>query len=1110
MSQILFAPQVHCTYADLALIVGNASFLWERLDSKCFAINKEQTNELEINRRCNRWCQVVGLGNWNILQKRLQWEGLNLDQVRPYLGTVQLQPNQPLPKWARTLEQIIRTATQFTPEAESFLPTDAQNPVPFEDIFLPVIKVARQQLLTRLSSPQLTQDHLPLSILTESAYRSLEGSLLKQLARLCTKTLRFEFSQVCPFGQNLLNLFGQETQSSQNKTYYTKFVNQLLQDGLFAFFQKYPVLGRLVATAVNFWVESTAEFLQRLERDQVSIQRVFSSKAVNLQKSDRKLTSLGKVAEIQSSLSDPHNEGRSVILLTFASGLKLVYKPKILELEVAFNQFLSWCNQHSQLLDFKVIQVLSRTHYGWVEYVEHQPCTDEAAAERFYQRSGMLLCVLYVLKGTDCHNENVIANGEHLVLIDMETLLHPEANPIEDSLAFQEFDTTATQHLLDSVLRTGLLPSWEFSADRKVAYDMSGLGSTEPQQAPRKVPRWQAINTDNMHLRYEFATMPIEKNVPRLGNTALSANDYQGQITAGFEQMYRFLMSNKDKLLAPDSPLAAMQAQQVRFVFRATQVYFTIQQNSLAPNHLKHGVNYSIELDHLSRAFLVAQEKPNVWSILSAELQAMQQLDIPFFTASTASNELSVEGYSSISHYFERPSYQDVLNQLQALSESNLAQQVAIIQSSFYAKVAQTSSREHEQWNIESLPLLNSEQLIEKARAIAAELETRAMLNFDGSVNWIGLSYVPEADRFQLQVLSDSLYDGRCGIALFLAALSQVTGDRHFHDLALQTLQSLRQQIQTTDLYLQQRIARRTGLGAATGLGSMVYTFVKISQFLKDETLLRDAQALADWITPELITADKQFDIIGGAAGAILGLLSLYRVTGKTTVLEKAIACGQHLLSHQISYEGLPQAWQTFGEKPLTGFSHGAAGISYALLQLYAITQDRVYYDAALEGIEYERRVFSQSNANWPDFRRGQLSFPSQWCHGATGIGIARLGGLSIFATEAIKQDIEVALTRTQMHPNTEVDHLCCGNFGRIELLLVAAQKLDRQELQTTARQKAAWVVARAEQTGGYQLFGNLPNSVFNPCFFQGTAGIGYELLRLAVPEALPSVLLWE
>ena len=89
-------------------------------------------------------------------------------------------------------------------------------------------------------------------------------------------------------------------------------------------------------------------------------------------------------------------------------------------------------------------------------------------------------------------------------------------------------------------------------------------------------------------------------------------------------------------------------------------------------------------------------------------------------------------------------------------------------------------------------------------------------------------------------------------------------------------------------------------------------------------------------------------------------------------------------------------------------------------------------------------------------------------------------------------------------------DPLYNGNLGCCELLLLEAEQLSRPELLKMSQQRAAWVVARAKQAGGYQLFANLPNHVFNPSFFQGTAGIGYELLRLAHPEALPSVLLWE
>ena len=90
------------------------------------------------------------------------------------------------------------------------------------------------------------------------------------------------------------------------------------------------------------------------------------------------------------------------------------------------------------------------------------------------------------------------------------------------------------------------------------------------------------------------------------------------------------------------------------------------------------------------------------------------------------------------------------------------------------------------------------------------------------------------------------------------------------------------------------------------------------------------------------------------------------------------------------------------------------------------------------------------------------------------------------------------------------MDHPCCGNMGRAELLLSAGQRLARPEWEEAARANAWRVVSRAERTGGFVLHPMLPREVDNPGFFQGTAGIGYELLRMAHPDLLPSVLMWE
>ncbi|MBW4598388.1 MAG: type 2 lantipeptide synthetase LanM family protein [Calothrix sp. FI2-JRJ7] len=1114
------------TQLDLANIVVNASYLSERIDNELFKINAIPPNKETLSlERLEHWCRVVAGGNWEKFQKRLQWAEWNIDTVRLSINSVCLKDSQTLPDWAITLSEVIQTAESFLDEfkidakgeLKSQIPIDPENPLPFEDLLLPACFVARHKLLNCLGSGSLSPSCLPLELLDEKAYLAMERNLLSTLVHICEKSLEYEFSRSRPFGQSLLNVLLKDTKLNKNKTYYQAFVQKLLQDGMLTFFQKYPVLGRLLATQINFWVEATTEFLQRLKADLPNIQQTLANceSTVN--------TKLGKVIEIKLNLSDPHKGGRCVIALTFESGLKLVYKPRNLGLEFAYNQFLNWCNEQGVLLPFKVIKVINCQTYGWMEYVEQLPCSDEVAAQHFYQRAGMLLCLLYTLGAADCHYENLIACGEHLVLVDMEALMHHEQKHLEDFPQATAMMAVNEQFWKDSVLRTGLLPRWDINQDKGIAYDISGLGSVDRQPSPWRVLQWESVNTDNMHQVYQTKTMPVGKNVPVLNGVSLSPNNYLEDLVEGFGQMYRFLLKQRQFLLAKSSPLTALSNQQVRFIFRPTKVYATVLQKTLAPEFLRNGIDRSIELDILARAFVVTENKPNAWPILASELRAMEQLDIPYFGANSGSNALSIGVEQPIEQYFVAPSYTQVILRLQKFDQTNFARQVAIIRETFYARVARESlgtkqisadstfvAADSSTYNI-----LTNEQLLTSACNIASEIEAHAIREADGSVYWMGLNYIPNVERFQFQLLDESLYNGNCGIALFIAALADLKSCSSFHDLAFGALQPTRRILQIADAELARRCAKKIGIGGATGLGSIIYSLVKISHFLKEPALIEDAQRFTNFITLDLIAQDQQFDVMNGTAGLILGLLALYNQTLEKEVLDKAIACAQHLLEHQISVDGLPRAWKTKEGKPLTGFSHGTAGIAYALLQLYSFTHDSIYKEAASEGIAYERSCFSSAAANWPDFRsfaqqNGQPGFSVSWCHGAPGIGLARLGALSILDTEEIRQDVEVALQTTQKYGLQGVDHLCCGNLGRCELLLVGAQKLSRPALLTMAQQKAAWVVARAERTRAYQLFANLPNYVFSPCFFQGTAGIGYELLRLAYPEVLPSILLWE
>jgi lantibiotic modifying enzyme len=73
---------------------------------------------------------------------------------------------------------------------------------------------------------------------------------------------------------------------------------------------------------------------------------------------------------------------------------------------------------------------------------------------------------------------------------------------------------------------------------------------------------------------------------------------------------------------------------------------------------------------------------------------------------------------------------------------------------------------------------------------------------------------------------------------------------------------------------------------------------------------------------------------------------------------------------------------------------------------------------------------------------------------------------------------------------------------------VVAAKELGDPAYLQDARKMASSVLRRAQEEGKYAL--GWKKAPFLASFHQGMAGIGYEFLRLAAPDSLPSLLIWE
>jgi hypothetical protein len=385
-----------------------------------------------------------------------------------------------------------------------------------------------------------------------------------------------------------------------------------------------------------------------------------------------------------------------------------------------------------------------------------------------------------------------------------------------------------------------------------------------------------------------------------------------------------------------------------------------------------------------------------------------------------------------------------------------------------------------------------------------------------GQCNWLGAPSAislgtPEGS---FASLGSDLYDGTSGLAFFLGELFAATGDEEFRRTALGAIAHALANPET-------RSGRRRGFYLGS-LGTSVVA-ARLGHVLGSPDLTEMALDVARVAQ----TRDPGFDVMSGQAGSVLGFLALHELIGDSALLEQATRNADLLLAAaEGSPEGLSWAAEQ-GElasgptRNLTGFSHGTAGVSYALLALFDATGDEEYMRVAKEAMRYEQECFNRREGNWPDFRQVPRSAALEsvrvpcattWCHGAPGIAISRIHAARVLPDASYDAEARLALETTRehlrgwlvsSHPNFS---LCHGVAGNADILLMSVRSAPSLGFD------ADGMVEQTARLGlaSYGPDGDWPCGVgrggFSPGLMVGLAGIGYFYLRLA-REQVPSVI---
>ena len=403
-----------------------------------------------------------------------------------------------------------------------------------------------------------------------------------------------------------------------------------------------------------------------------------------------------------------------------------------------------------------------------------------------------------------------------------------------------------------------------------------------------------------------------------------------------------------------------------------------------------------------------------------------------------------------------------------------------------------------------------SAECLKAAAEIGRTLAQQAIWH-DNRCNWIGAELVPDhlktTSHFNTvyKTLGPDVYAGTSGIALFMAELAVLTGDPEARRTAFGAIRHA--------LACFRSVSPAQRFGFYSGLIGIACAAARIGKIFGEESLLASAPQLLTLLRHKNQTR-REFDLIAGKAGAIIGLLRLRYDLREAIQINLARQLGDELL-RAAEYSAVGCSWRshTFRYRHnLTGFSHGTAGVACALLELYHETKEAEYLRAAEDALRYERQFYNSDVGNWPDFReesqrpnrKSPPSYKTFWCHGAPGIALSQLRAYQITGNEVYKEEAEIALNTTRAAIVASMESrrlnysLCHGLPGNADVLISGYQVLG--SARTDDIQLARQVAGAITQFRGL-------DDVESPSLMLGLAGVGYFFLRLCNAE-IPSVLL--
>ncbi|GHB75155.1 hypothetical protein GCM10010347_51890 [Streptomyces cirratus] len=673
---------------------------------------------------------------------------------------------------------------------------------------------------------------------------------------------------------------------------------------------------------------------------------------------------------------DTHNGGRSVAQILFTDGGRVVYKPHPLGAESGYNSFVAWLNDRLGT-DLPTVAVLQTKRGGFVEFVPTQEYAGEQ--KEYFARIGTLAGILFLLRATDIHFENVVSCAAGPVVIDTETLLSPRIR-VPESYDTGAASGIAASTLQESIIGSGLLPLVVRAGSDDHGMDIGAIGYDSGQPAPYKSFGIKNPGRDDMSVSMVTMTTTVSNaNLAVQRALQLSVPEQRDTIKNEFRRVLDHAAAH------PSDVLAAIEFflgdVQFRHVNQATVFYAQLLRMATHPDAMASPL---VRAAVLNRVFL----RTGSPEIADDEVRQMSRGDVPYFSYTARSRALqSADGTVHTDALAESP-LETLRARIQGIDEAVIERESRLIDFSFVNKLptdrektgfVPTPSRDRAAGRIDR------DRFIKEAERIGDRLLATLIPSSDPRhpATWIAPQVTTDSQsQWSPGSLGYDLYGGSPGPALVLSALARETGRRDFAHAARCVLDPVEEQLRSGLL-----AEHGVSVGGMTGLAGTAYALAVARQLLDEpgDGRLGDlARELARSCGTEVGT-----DFLSGMAGALAVAMALHDRT--TDPSERAVVAEavRSIAAQEVRALG-GVALQDARVTQYTGYAHGAMGIAPVLLRYGAQFGDPEVHRLGLRILDAVLGSQDRTDGDWPRVWGGEERSYG-WCHGAPGLLLGAL-----------------------------------------------------------------------------------------------------------------------